>query len=90
VGSSYSGMIATASISTSAPGRACPALALLAERAAERRDRFPDETAADELDKLVERRRAELQGEAMDLAKRLFRKRPRKVVRPLETSGLPA
>jgi CHAD domain-containing protein len=65
-------------------------LALLAERAAERRDRFPDETAADDLDKLVERRRADLQGDAMDLAKRLFRKKPRKVVRPLETSGPPA
>jgi hypothetical protein len=26
----------------------------------------------------------------MDLAKRLFRKKPRKVVRPLETSDLPA
>jgi CHAD domain-containing protein len=65
-------------------------LALLAERAAERRDRLPDETTADELAKLVERRRAELQGQAMDLAKRLFRKKPRKVVRPLETSGLPS
>jgi CHAD domain-containing protein len=64
-------------------------LALLAERAAERRDRLRDETTADELAKLVERRRAELQGQAMDLAKRLFRKKPRKVVRPLETSGLP-
>jgi CHAD domain-containing protein len=64
-------------------------LALLAERAAERRDRLPDETTADELAKLVERRRAELRRQAMDLAKRLFRKKPRKVVRPLETSGLP-
>jgi CHAD domain len=35
-------------------------------------------------------RKAELQGEAMGLAKRLFRKRPRKVVRPLEASGLRA
>jgi CHAD domain-containing protein len=60
-------------------------LALLAERAAERRDRFPDETAADELAKLVEHRRAQLQSAAIDLGKRLFRKKPRKVVRPLET-----
>jgi CHAD domain-containing protein len=59
-------------------------LALLAERAAERRDRFPNETAADELATLVEHRRAELQSAAMDLGKRLFRKKPRKVVRPLE------
>jgi CHAD domain-containing protein len=62
-------------------------LALLAQRANERRDRFPDETAAGELAALVERRRAELQREALELALRLFRKKPRKVVRPLEKSG---
>jgi CHAD domain-containing protein len=62
-------------------------LALLAQRAGERRDRFPDETAAGELTALVERRRAELQREALDLARRVFRKKPRKVARPLEKAG---
>jgi CHAD domain-containing protein len=62
-------------------------LALLAQRADERRDRFPDETAAGELAALVERRRAELRREALDLARGLFRRKPRKVVRPLERSG---
>jgi CHAD domain-containing protein len=62
-------------------------LALLAQRADERRDRFADETAAGELSVLVERRRAELQREALDLARRVFRKKPRKVARPLEKPG---
>jgi CHAD domain-containing protein len=65
-------------------------LALLTQRAHERRDRFPDETAAGELAALVERRRAELQREALDLARRLFRNKPRKVARPLEKSGAAA
>jgi hypothetical protein len=65
-------------------------LALLAQLANERRDRFPDATAADELAALVERRRAELQREARDLGRRLFRKKPRKVVRPLKKSGATA
>jgi CHAD domain-containing protein len=59
-------------------------LALLAQRANERRDRFSDETAAGELAALVDRRRAELQRAALELARRLFRKKPRKVARPLE------
>jgi CHAD domain-containing protein len=62
-------------------------LALLAQRAAERGDRFPDATAASELTALVERRRDELQREALKLARRLFRKKPRKIVRPLEKPG---
>jgi CHAD domain-containing protein len=62
-------------------------LALLAQRADERRDRFADETAAGELTALVERRRAELQREALDLARRVFRKGPRKVARPFEKPG---
>jgi CHAD domain-containing protein len=65
-------------------------LALLAQRADERRDRFADETAAGELRALVERRRAELQREALDLGRRLFRKKPRKVAGPLEKSGAAA
>jgi CHAD domain len=65
-------------------------LALLAQRATERRDRFPDAATADGLAGLVERRRAELQREALELARRLFRKKPRKVVRPLENSGAAA
>jgi hypothetical protein len=59
-------------------------LALLAQRANERRDRFADATAAGELTVLVERRRAELQRGALELARRLFRKKPRTIVRPLE------
>ena len=65
-------------------------LALLAERANQRRDRLPDESAADELTALVKCRRVELQGEALDLGRRLFRKKPRKVVRPLEKSSAAA
>jgi hypothetical protein len=62
-------------------------LALLAQRANERRDRFPDATAPDELAVLVERRRAELRRGALELGRRLFRKKPRKIVRPLEKPG---
>src|SRR5919106_435196 len=51
----------------------------LARRAEERRDRLADETAAGELAALVERRRAELQREAMVLGRRVFRKKPRKL-----------
>jgi CHAD domain-containing protein len=61
-------------------------LAMLGQRAAERSDRFDDEAAVGELAKLIERRRDELQREAMGLAKRLFGKKPGKVVRPLEKS----
>jgi CHAD domain-containing protein len=59
-------------------------LAILAQRAAERRDRFEDETAVGELAKLVEARRADLQRDAIGLGGRLYRKKPRKLVRPLE------
>jgi CHAD domain-containing protein len=62
-------------------------LALLAQRATERRDLFPDATAPDELAVLVQRRRAELQRGALELARRLFRNKPRKIVRPLEKPG---
>ena len=62
-------------------------LALLAQRANERRDRFANETAAGELAALVERRRAELQREAMVLGRRVLRKKPRKIARPLEEPG---
>ena len=61
-------------------------LALLAQRTTERRDRIPDATAAGELELLVERRRDELQREALELARRLFRKKPHKIVRPLQKS----
>jgi len=63
-------------------------LAILGQRAAERRDRFDDEAAVGELARLIERRRDELQREAMGLAKRLFRKKPGKLVRPLEKSDV--
>jgi CHAD domain-containing protein len=65
-------------------------LALLEQRAEARRDRFDDAAAVGELAKLIERRRDELQKEAMGLAKRLFRKKPSKLVRPLEKSDLAA
>jgi CHAD domain-containing protein len=63
-------------------------LALLAQRASERRGRFAEGTAAGELKALTEHRQAELRREALDLGQRLFRKKPRKVVRPLEKSGV--
>ncbi|HET7052011.1 MAG TPA: CHAD domain-containing protein [Solirubrobacteraceae bacterium] len=59
-------------------------LALLAARADQRRDRFAQGTTAGELAALTERRRAELRRNALDLGQRLFRKKPRKVGRPLE------
>jgi CHAD domain-containing protein len=65
-------------------------LALLAEAAREHRDRFADEAAVGELAGLVERRRAELRREALELARRLYRKKPRKLVRPLEKAGIAA
>jgi CHAD domain-containing protein len=65
-------------------------LSLLGQRARERRDRFADEAAVGELVTLVECRRDELRGEAMDVAKRLYRKKPRKVVRPLEKADVSA
>ena len=65
-------------------------LAILGERAMERRDQFEDDAAVRDLAKLIERRRAELQREAMGLAKRLFGKKSRKLVRPLEKSGVAA
>jgi CHAD domain-containing protein len=65
-------------------------LALLAERAAERRDRFDDDAAADDLAERIERRRAELRSAALELGSCLFRRKPRKVVQPLENSALRA
>jgi CHAD domain-containing protein len=65
-------------------------LAVLAQRANERRDRFADGTPTGELAALTERRRAELRRDALDLAQRLYRKKPRKVVRPLEDSDAAA
>jgi CHAD domain-containing protein len=65
-------------------------LALLAQRANERRDRFADATATRELAALTERRRAALRRDALDLAQRLYRKKPRKVVRQLENSDAAA
>jgi CHAD domain-containing protein len=62
-------------------------LAILGERAMERRDQFDDDAAVSDLAKLIERRRDELQRQAMGLAKRLFGKKPGKLVRPLEKSG---
>jgi CHAD domain-containing protein len=59
-------------------------LAILQERASERRDRFDDEASFRLLAELIERRRRELRRKAMRLGKRLFRKQPRKLARELE------
>lgn len=64
-------------------------LALLAQRANERRDLFADGTAH-EVAALTERRRAELRRDALALAQRLFGIKPHKVVRPLEKSDAAA
>ena len=65
-------------------------LAILGRRVSERRDHFDDEAAVGELTKLIEGGRDELQQEAMGLAQRLFRKKPGKLVRPLEESHVVA
>jgi hypothetical protein len=57
------------------------------ERASERRDRFDDEATISELAHLVERRRDELQREALRVAGHLYRKKPRKLGRPVERAG---
>ena len=61
-------------------------LALLAERAAQRRDRFTD-AVADDLAERIERRRAELRSDALELGSRLYRRKPRKMARPLENAS---
>ena len=65
-------------------------LAILGQRASELRDCFDDEAAVGDLTQLIERRRAELQRDAMELAERLFRKKPGKLARPLERSHVAA
>jgi CHAD domain-containing protein len=65
-------------------------LAILGQRAAERRDRFAGDTDVGELARLAEYRREELRREAMDIGRRLFGKKPRKLVRPLEKTGVAA
>ena len=65
-------------------------LAMLGQRAAERRDCFDHEWAGSELAKLIERRREELQRAAMDRAESLFRKKPGKMARPLEKARVTA
>jgi CHAD domain-containing protein len=65
-------------------------LAILTQRAGERRDRFASETDTEELARLAEQRRDELRREAMDVGRRLFRKKPRKLVRPLEKASVAA
>jgi hypothetical protein len=51
---------------------------------------FDDDAAVRDLAKLIERRRDELQRKAMGLAQGLFRKKPGKLVRPLEKAGVAA
>lgn len=65
-------------------------LAILEERASEWRDRFDDERTVGKLGTLIERRRDELRHEALRLGARLFRKKPRKVARPLAKSRIAA
>jgi len=63
-------------------------LAILEERVRERCDRLDDERMIGELTSLIERRRDELQQEAISLGAQLFRKKPRKVARPLANSQI--
>jgi hypothetical protein len=56
----------------------------------ELRKRTKDPWYAAQIVTLVERRGAELRKEAMDVAKQLFRKKPRKLVRSLEKAGVSA
>jgi CHAD domain-containing protein len=65
-------------------------LAILGQQASERSDQFDDDATVRDLAKLIERRRDELQREAMGLAQRLFLKKPGKLVRPLEKAGVGA
>jgi CHAD domain-containing protein len=65
-------------------------LALLAEGAEDRRDRFDGQATVDALAALIERRRHELRQEALRLGRRLYRKKPRKLVRSLESAGVGA
>jgi CHAD domain-containing protein len=58
-------------------------LTMLEDRARERRDRFGHDRMVDELAALIERRRRELQQEALRIGARLYRKKPRKVARPV-------
>lgn len=60
-------------------------LALLATRVAQRRDRLSDAAAVD-LTERIERRRAALRSEALELGSRLYRSKPRKMARPLKKS----
>jgi hypothetical protein len=65
-------------------------LAILDERASERRDRFDDERTVAQLGKLIERRRDERWREALSLGAQLFRNKPRKIARPLAHSRIAA
>jgi CHAD domain-containing protein len=59
-------------------------LALLAESADARPDRFGDEASLDELLGVIEQRRKRLRRRSMKVAAELFRKKPRAVARLLE------
>ncbi len=63
-------------------------LAIHQQRAGERRDRFDDEATVDDLAASVERRRDELRREALKVGRHLYRKKPRKLVRPLERANV--
>jgi CHAD domain-containing protein len=62
--------------------------ALLAESAAARPDRFAGEASLDDLLKLIERRRKELQRKALKLGDRLYESKPRAVGRRLEDTAV--
>jgi CHAD domain-containing protein len=59
-------------------------LDILEQRAEERRDRFDDGPTVGELADLIERRRGELRNEALKIGGRFYRKKSRKLARPLE------
>ena len=62
-------------------------LALLAESAAARPDRFSEEARLDDLLGLIERRRKQLRRKALKLSARLYRRKPRAVVRRIEDAA---
>ena len=62
-------------------------LALLAESAKSRPDRFSEETSLDDLLGLIERRRKQLRKKAMKLAEHVYRRKPKAVARRFEDAA---
>ena len=62
-------------------------LALLAESAIARPERFGEEASLEDLLDLIERRRKDLQRRALKIGARLYEKKPGKVARKLEDAS---